>query len=151
MDEGAQEGKEVALPWDQWYKRAHDQLLQKITRLDTQISLDTSKGEPYESIKALATLLKEVFGWLSVFADATNVLHKEIAISSEKVSTLDRNVGALRKVIGDLRESIEKSTESTGTTLQTINTFVEHYTPMLEELAEERGFRPNIGGAPRRT
>jgi ABC-type transporter Mla subunit MlaD len=142
MDETAQEGKGVTLPWGQWYKMTHDQLLQKRTRLNTLIEMDTTKGQPYESIRGLASFIKEIFDWLGVLTDAMNVLHEDVSALSDRVSTLDGN-------IGDLQQNIAKSTEVTGATLQKINDFVETYTPMLEHLADEGGFKRSVGGHPK--
>lgn len=53
--------------------------------------------------------------------------------------------GALTFIRGVLRKQ-EEDTAETRKTLEAINHFVEHYTPLLEELQNERRFRNNVGG-----
>jgi hypothetical protein len=145
MDESEQE-KVAALSAkiDGWFQSVHDGLLKDETELDTiiRIAAASATTEPYKSINALASMIKATIHNIGGAFDVLHQFSKDGDVYYGKIAELYERISSLRK-------DLDTSTSSTETTLAAINKFVEHYTPILDELEHERDFRQNVG-APRR-
>jgi hypothetical protein len=140
--------------WEEYYRTKRDELERNLGKME---AIDPNKYDPKKWGIYMLGVCRDLLQITNSSRIADNKLEKQIKQNEEKMFKIaeshakynDASFKAVDTRVTALRKDLDVDVQSTRQTLETINRFVEHFTPMLEELEHERGFRNNVGGANR--
>lgn len=117
--------------WEKWYLKYRDAVIEARATTDVLQELVGHSPQSSNIVSRLMFALANSLDVSRAILDTQNKLRQGILENVRTITTL--------------RERLDKNVTDTEMTLKAINKFVEHYTPLLEELEEERPQQRKIG------
>jgi GDP-D-mannose dehydratase len=141
--------------WEQWYKKQSEKLLVAITTLGNHIEKHKQEKERNLTTLDLADLqswIRVAFQYIRGSVEVQQNLSREVrqdrdqfdATIRQHTVTVNKLV-ALENEVKSIKADIEKTLNEINTS---INMWIERWTPMLQEIEEERSHLSRVGSPP---
>jgi uncharacterized protein YukE len=141
--------------WEQWYKKQSEKLLVAITTLGNHIEKHKQEKERNLTTLDLADLqswIRVAFQYIRGSVEVQQNLSREVrqdrdqsdAAIRQHTVTVNKLV-ALENEVKSIKVDIEKTLNEINTS---INMWIERWTPILQEIEEERSHLSRVGSPP---
>ncbi|MGA2461318.1 MAG: hypothetical protein ABSF82_07855 [Candidatus Bathyarchaeia archaeon] len=135
--------------WDTWYRVARENVISTKASIKTQIGLlegvePQTTNIPIYASALMASTVNVLKHSMTIYDDLKIIL-EGLNFQWQQLSSLESNMNTKVRVLEEAargtRSDLDAEIATTAKTLSTVNDFVTHFKPLLEELENERPIR----------